>query len=144
MLANGSLHRLLPPIRSACHREPVDLAYLFGSHARGTADAESDIDVAVLAHPTLSNEQRLRLRLRLLRSLADTLGLPIDRLDVVVLQDVPALLQLNVIRTGQVVFGEAAARRSFELGVERRYEDESPYLDREADLTLDRILSHAP
>jgi len=25
------------------------LAYLFGSHARGTADAESDIDIAVVA-----------------------------------------------------------------------------------------------
>ena len=34
-------------LAAVCRSYPVSLAYLFGSHARGTADAESDIDVAV-------------------------------------------------------------------------------------------------
>jgi hypothetical protein len=43
-----------------------------------------------------------------------------------------------------VLFAETEnVRRSFEVEVERRYEDEQPLLDQEAALTVDRILAHA-
>jgi predicted nucleotidyltransferase len=78
---------LLEAIASVCQVHPDTVAYLFGSHARGTADAERDLDIAVLADSSLSAEQRRTLRFTLLRVLATRFGLPIDRLDVVMLQE---------------------------------------------------------
>jgi predicted nucleotidyltransferase len=129
-------------IRTACMPHPVRIAYLFGSHARGTDDADSDVDVAILVHSGLSAEARYDLRMRLLRDLAEAMGMPPEKVDVVVLQDVPVLLQLNVIRNGVVVLeGSRAERIAYELEIERRYDDERPYLEREASLTVERILS---
>jgi len=131
-------------IASVCRAHPVTVAYLFGSHARGTADAESDLDIAVLARSSLSKEERHTLKLHLGRALAEVVSASAGEIDIVVLQDVPVLLRYNVVRTGLPVFGATpSARRAFEFDTERRYEDERPLLDREADLTLDRILSRA-
>lgn len=54
--------------------------------------------------------------------------MPVDRLDVVILQDVSTLLQYNVIRGGSAFYARTpAARREYELHVERRYDDEGLY-----------------
>jgi len=143
MSSSPSLQRLTTTIRTICHSQPVVLAYLFGSHARGTVDADSDIDLAILADASLLPLQRSELRFRLMRTLAEELNVPLEQIDLIILQDVPSLLQHNVIRNGRVLFArETSARREFELAVERRYDDESPYLEREADITVKRILSH--
>lgn len=129
-------------IQHTLDSHPVDLAYLFGSHARGTADAESDVDVAVLASPDLSRDARRCLRMDITMALTKALGMD-AKVDVIVLQDVPVLLQYNVIRGGQPVFGpDRAVRAAFECDVERRYDDESPFLEREAKQTIQSILAH--
>lgn len=139
-----SLAALAETVRDSCRPYPVTLAYLFGSHARGTADAESDIDIALLVAPALSKEERFDLRLTLRSAIAAALGRDSESVDLVILQDVPALLRYNVLRKGHLLFAtNIAARRIFEREVENAYADESPFLDREADVTLDRILSHA-
>jgi predicted nucleotidyltransferase len=144
MAAHRSATGLEDTIREICRSQPVQLAYLFGSHARGTADAESDIDVAVLADPSLSKEQRHALKLRLGRALGELLPLDRGEIDVVILQDVPTLLQYNAIRGGKPVFAaHPSVRTAYELNVLNRYDDEQPLLDREAELALDRILSRA-
>jgi len=48
--------------------DPVKVI-LFGSHARGTADERSDVDLLVL-HPLRSEEERWRLALEMDRALA--------------------------------------------------------------------------
>lgn len=130
-------------LAAACASQPIVLAYLFGSHARDAADDESDIDIAILAEASLSKEERHRLRLKLMRDFADALGLPVEKMDVVVLQDVAILLQYNVIRQGRpFAVQDRSTKIEYELGVERRYDDEAPFLTQEADLTFQRILSH--
>ena len=130
-------------ILHVCESHPVTLAYLFGSHAMGRADSESDVDIAVLAPPELTKEERHQLKIQLALSCTRKTGLPIEKIDVVILQDVPVLLQLNVIRRGKLLFAkDPGARGAFEIGVEQAYDDERPYLERETDLTLQRILSH--
>jgi predicted nucleotidyltransferase len=143
MSAQRSATGLEDVIRKTCRSHPVRLAYLFGSHARGTADTESDLDVAVLADSSLSKEERHALKLRLGRALAGALPLDCGEIDVVVLQDVPTLLQYNVIRGKPVFVTRPSVRAGYELSVQSRYDDEKPLLDREAELALDRILSHA-
>src|SRR5437016_2520034 len=96
--------RLVAGIPGVLSPYPVELAYLFGSHARETADDESDVDIAVLANPALSQDERRDLRFDLLPACSQGLSLPITTIDLIVLQDVPALLQYNVIRHGQVLF----------------------------------------
>ena len=112
LLARRSIDAAL---RTACAGHPVALAYLFGSHAREAADADSDIDVAVLVQPHVSKLKRHELRLRLTRRLAEALSVDIGLLDVIILQDVPVLLQYNVIRSARPVLekerGTASATR---------------------------------
>lgn len=60
------------------HVPRVQLAILFGSCARGTATAASDLDLAVLAAEPLDSDSRIRL----IGDLADRLGRPIDLIDL--------------------------------------------------------------
>jgi predicted nucleotidyltransferase len=123
---------------------PVQLAYLFGSHARGNADIESDLDIAVLADPTLSKEERHALKLRLHRAFREALPIEYGEIDMVVLQDVPVLLQYNVVRDGKCIYAlRPTVHHAYELMVRNRYDDEHALLDAEAEIALDRILSHA-
>ena len=133
---------LLSSISTVCTSQPVILAYLFGSQARGKADTESDTDIAVLLKEGYSREERWKLRMTLQHALADSLDVPFEKVDVVILQDVPVLLQYNVIRTGVPVFeARPGLQRDFTLQVERSYDDELPLLERETDLALSRILT---
>lgn len=120
----------------------IRLAFLHGSLARGKADAESDIDIGILASASLDKAQRYELRIRLMRSLADTLNMPLEKIDLVILQDVPVLLQFHVIRNGIVLFERDRSERiAYALRVEQFYDDERYYLERESQATIDRILS---
>lgn len=56
----------------------VKLAIFFGSLARGTATADSDLDLAVLAEQPLTTEMRIQL----IGDLADRLGRPVDLIDL--------------------------------------------------------------
>lgn len=133
---------IVSAVAEACKPHPIALAYLFGSHAIGKADAESDIDIAVLADEPLTKGQRFGLRLELMVKLAEALGVQIENMDVVVLQDVSILLKMNVIRSGIRAYErDRQTRMDFEYGVEQEYEDEEPMIEMETEMTIQRILS---
>ena len=107
----------------------VRLAWLHGSRARGTARLESDIDVAVLldddhaASPTAIKDS--------IWCLAGALGREVrsDRIDLVLLNDAPALLRHRVIRDGILLFARTDAERvRFVLRTIREYQDMEPRL----------------
>ena len=107
----------------------VRLAWLHGSRARGTARRESDIDVAVLldddqaANPTAIKDSIWRL--------AGALGreVPSDRLDLVLLNDAPALLRHRVVRDGVLLLARSEPERvRFVLRTIREYQDLEPRL----------------
>src|SRR5262245_46928863 len=75
-------------------------AYLFGSAATGSAQAHSDVDVAVyLADPrACESTSTLGYAADLTTFLTQALGT--DRVDVVILNDAPPLLYHRVMRNG--------------------------------------------
>ena len=118
----------------------VRLAWLHGSRARGTARRESDIDVAVLldddqaANPTAIKDSIWRL--------AGVLGreVPSDRLDLVFLNDAPALLRHRVVRDGVLLFARSEAERvRFVLQTIREYQDIEPRLREHTRRRVERL-----
>ena len=118
----------------------VRLAWLHGSRARRVAHSESDIDIAVLldaghaASPASIKDSIWRL--------AGALGreAPSDRLDLVFLNDAPALLRHRVIRDGILLFARSeAARVHFVLRTIRDYQDIEPRLREHTRRRVERL-----
>jgi uncharacterized protein len=96
----------------------VKFAYLFGSHARGSAGPLSDVDIAVYLDGRLNE---FDYRLTLIESLARKVRS--DDLDVIALNSAPVLLAFDVIRDGIVLKDDRSRRVIFEAKVIRDYLD---------------------
>jgi uncharacterized protein len=120
--------------------EPVLVAYLFGSHARGEASALSDVDVALLA-PDVPPEDRLDLRIRVMGGLSTAAGIPDSDLDVIVLDESPLTLTGRVIRDGIVIYSvDEPARFEYESRTFREFVDFS-FLADQIDLEMLRQIA---
>ena len=107
----------------------VRLAYLFGSRARGRARAKSDFDIAVLVDDAAVGDAACVNRT--IRRLAGRLGgdIPSDLLDLVLLNDAPALLRHHVLRDGLLLYSRNEAERvRFAIRTMRDYQDLEPRL----------------
>jgi predicted nucleotidyltransferase len=118
--------------RALAGRTDVRVAVLFGSQARGSARADSDVDVAVDA-PGVDV-------LALGATLASALGREVD---VVLVQDAPIALVEHLVRDGIVVHeggpGAGAVWRSRTLAT---LETDRPWLSRMTDAWLARVRDH--
>lgn len=114
----GRLRAAAPEV---LHDEPVVVAYLFGSHARGEAGPLSDVDVALLA-PDVAPRDRLDLRLRVIGGLTDAAGYP--DIDVIVLDESPLTLAGEVIQDGIAFYStDDVLRTEYESRVFREFVD---------------------
>jgi uncharacterized protein len=121
---------LTDQLRAALARDDrVLAAYLFGSHARGTAGPHSDIDVAVLVDPGLP--RRLGGPLTQIQTALElALGPFAARVDLIDLATAPADLVHRVLRDGELlVEHDRRARIEFEVRRRAEYIDLKPYLD---------------
>jgi hypothetical protein len=106
-------------------RDEVVVAYLFGSHARGEADARSDVDIALLLRPDLPDVFRLKPRLD--TKIGDVLDS--DEVDVLFLNDAPLPLRAEVVRTGQIIVSkDEEVRVEFEARTMSAWWDFQPLL----------------
>ena len=106
----------------------IDVAYLFGSRARGNARGDSDIDLAIHYAQFADADERERCLQALLAALAAALGPLADRLDVVDIGRASSTLAFRVIRDGHRVFERGArVRVGLEARIARRYDDEEPH-----------------
>jgi hypothetical protein len=122
------------------HARGVAAAYLFGSHVRGTAHRESDLDVAVLFdRPTFPDAGGRRAEGDRLRT-ALMEALRLNRVDLVVLNDAPPELAKAVVDGGErVLCADREADHAFRRDAQLRYADLKPFLDRTRRRKLDAL-----
>lgn len=82
---------------------PVSLGVLYGSHARGDATPNSDVDLAVEFEDSLSSAQLTRARLGLIERL--TSELETDDVDVIPLSRAHADLLDEILLDGILIYG---------------------------------------
>jgi uncharacterized protein len=100
----------------------VRLAFLFGSRAQGRAREDSDYDLGILVDEQQAKEDRGRT----IRKLAARLGREVasQLLDLVILNDAPALLRHRVLRNGVLLMQRSPEERvRFALETIREYQD---------------------
>ncbi len=105
-------------------KEYVELAYLFGSSARGGQGKLSDIDIGVYLSPNLPKKERHLKHLELIAGLT-TLSKS-DRIDLVIMNDASPAINFEIIKANKPVF---VRDRDIKLDVEHR--SMSRYLDRQ-------------
>lgn len=106
-------------------RPGVAAAWLFGSVARGTARAGSDVDVAILTGTTPADLQDLRLDLE--AEIERMLRVPTQ---VVLIDAAPVDLSQRVMRDGILLAEhDRSARIRFEVRVRNEFWDLLPYLE---------------
>ena len=99
----------------------IKLVYLFGSHARGSADKFSDFDFAIYVD-TLDRELASDLLLKMLAKIP--LILSTDKVDVVMLNLIDNLiLKNNIIMEGKLIFEVPGYRLNYELPTLGEYRD---------------------
>lgn len=105
----------------------VVLAYLFGSHAKGTAGTGSDVDIAVLFADDVPQTEYGR---RMVQINTEVVGIfHINDVDVVVLNIAPPLLAFQVTEHGICLYDPEHRRVRFEVAVFNRYVDTQPLRD---------------
>ena len=115
----------------------VELAYLFGSAARGELGELSDVDVAVYLGESLSSEERFKLQLKLMGELAS--ALKTNKVDLIVMNDAPLLLSYNIIKYGKLVKSDGRTKVRVESSILSRYLDMKYFIDRHTKLGIERM-----
>lgn len=105
--------------------EAIELAFLFGSHARGEAGALSDVDIALLLAPAIPRDEDLGYRLKYSAAIAEAIR--DDRVEIVILNTAPPALAHQVIQGRLLYERTAEARVQFIVAVQRRYLDLKPF-----------------
>jgi predicted nucleotidyltransferase len=126
-MAPEEMDLLLQALRERLALRPEILeAYLFGSSARGRAQAHSDVDVAVRVEPTCLAAAPFGYPAELATDLARSVDKTVD---VVVLNGAPPLLYHRVLRDGVRLFArDLAATTGREGAALSRYCDYLPQL----------------
>ena len=109
-----SKKNVLEKLSDVFERNGILLVYLFGSRARGEVHEESDYDFAVLFGRAVDVLEEVELAVEL----ADALGVPADRVDIVSLDKAGLDLAFKIIREGELVYArDEDTRRRFETRV---------------------------
>lgn len=114
-------------LKKICMREPILVAYLFGSLAKGQERKGSDADIAVSVSPSLSQERRFALRLALMERASRVLKRTVD---VVVLNDIVSpFFKYVIITEGVVLYQKSEIHRiEIESNIYTLYFDFQPFL----------------
>jgi|Deesub1362B_J571_1020462.scaffolds.fasta_scaffold03004_2 hypothetical protein len=106
--------------------QPVELAYLFGSAARGQTTPLSDVDIALVTERPLPPLARLDLELYIETGLSNA-GIP--KADVRVINEAPPAVRGRVVTEGILLYcRDTRVRMAFEIRARSQYFDLQPLL----------------
>jgi hypothetical protein len=130
-----SVDELKAAIAPILDRYPaIEAAYLFGSHARGTAHADSDLDLALVGDAPALGAIKLDV-------LADLTSAGFDRVDLVCLDDSDLVLAFEAVSVNCPIFRRARFDHgSYFSRVLREYFDFEPYLRIHREALKERLL----
>ncbi len=129
------LREILPSVLAVY---PVDIAYVYGSVARGTVTPFSDVDIALVLSRSLSPYDRLMLELEIQAAIEDAGDL--TAVDVRAINGAPLLVQGKVVQEGLLVYeGDRSRRVAFEVGTRKRYFDFAPAARRLRTAFLEKV-----
>jgi predicted nucleotidyltransferase len=136
--AEHILARLKEVLPAILGEYPVEVAYVYGSVARGTVTPFSDVDIALVLVAPLSSYDQLKLELTLQGAIDGALGLlPVD---VRVINGAPLTVRGRIIRDGILLYERDRAHRvTFEVETRKRYFDFAPTARRLRDAFLQRV-----
>ena len=113
------------PLAAAFVSQGVQVAYLFGSRATGRARPDSDVDLAVLWGEDVPSSDYFPRRLELIGATMEAFRT--DDVDVVVLNEAPPLLAVEVLREGHLLYNRNDRLRvDFQIRALREYRDTAP------------------
>jgi predicted nucleotidyltransferase len=116
-------------------QEPeIAFALLMGSRANGRPRPDSDWDIAVYAREDLSPEQRFALRLRLDAQLE-----PLGKVDIILLNEAPALLGHRALQGEKILDRDPSAYVRYFVRTLARSNDERYFRDIHAKARLRRL-----
>lgn len=130
----GKLDDLIDFLRS---QKYIVFAYLFGSVAKGKEGKLSDLDLAVFMNESLSKREKFDLQLKLISEITSILKT--DKVDLVVMNDAPLLLNYNIIKHGKLLKDDERERIRIETNVLSSYLDRKYYVDRHTKEAIKRI-----
>ena len=92
-------------------QEEIEIAYIFGSIARGTESALSDIDIAILIDDQQINEDKFRYGYKA-EILADLMKiLKTNNVDLAILNEANTLLRHRVLYHGKLIYSKNEKKR---------------------------------
>lgn len=134
---NKHIDRLTDLVAFLSTQPDVAAAYLFGSLAAGRAMPHSDMDIAILLSNNPDPDRIWERRLALWNMLEQFTD---RKLDLIILNQSPPLLQNEVLKHGQLLYeGDRAARVEFEVRAGKIYADSKPMQDFFAQVLLREI-----
>jgi|SRR3989344_594302 len=122
-------------LKSYFSNQPVELVYLFGSKAKGNEKPYSDTDFAILFKEELSDQERFKIKLKIIGDLSVILKM--NNLDIVDLKDASPFLKFEAIKQRfEIYIKDEILRVAFERKVLSEYFDMQYYLRRHIDKGL--------
>jgi predicted nucleotidyltransferase len=110
----------LAGIRATLSNRPVVFAVLFGSHGRGDADPDSDVDIALRFRETLDAHERFRLRNRIDAELQSYAGGFVDVSDI---EKLPLPVAHAALTEGVRLFGDGDSLEEYRERIGEAYEE---------------------
>lgn len=114
----------------------IDFAILFGSHARGTADESSDVDIALRFPEEMDDHERFHRRNRIDAELQEYADGFVDVSDI---EALPNPVAYAALRDGILLAGDEQAAEEYREKVETEYETEQSERKREQREFIDRL-----
>ena len=126
----------LDGMRSYLDGTDVVFALLFGSHARGTADETSDVDIAVQFPATFDAHDRFRARNRID---ADLQQFATNFVDVSDIEQLPTEVAYKAVRHSITLVGDEDVVDSYRNRIREEYDSTAAEREREKQAFIDRL-----